>query len=234
MEASRRGRAGERRPPSRGSGQTGGVTYVVPLLVAAFIAVLDWWAVATDRRGIERWAKPGVMAFLIAAALLIPAESEAIRWAIVIGLAFGLVGDVLLFYDRFIPGAAAFLIGHLAYVVALLLVPQEPRGLLVGVVIVLLVAVFVGRKIVKGAWSQSHVLGGIVAAYMAVIGIVVILAVGSSSVIVEVAALLFLTSDALLAWARFVGPAPGRRVAVMVTYQLAQAGFVLAIPTLVP
>ena len=210
------------------------MTYVVPLAIAAAIAVLDWWAISIDRRSIERWAKPAVMVFLIAAALLIPAESNAIRWAIVIGLAFGLVGDVLLFYDRFIPGAAAFLIGHLAYVVALLLVPQEPRGLLVGGVIVLLVAVFVGRQIVAGAWHTSPLLGAIVATYMLVIGAVVVLAVGSTSVVVEIAALLFLTSDALLAWARFVGPAPGGRVAVMVTYQLAQGGFVLAIPTLVP
>ncbi len=210
------------------------MSYVVPLLVAALVAVLDWWAVGTDRRGIERWAKPAVMVLLVAAAVLIPADSEAIRWAIVAGLVFGLVGDVLLFFDRFIPGAAAFLVGHLAYVVALLMVPQEPRGLLVGAVIVSLVAVFVGRRIVAGAWAKSHVLGGIVAAYMLVIGAVVILAVGSSSVVVEIAALLFLTSDALLAWARFVGPAPGGRVAVMVTYQLAQAGFVLAIPALVP
>ena len=209
------------------------MTWVVPMAIAGGIAVLDWWAVGTDRRHIERWAKPAVMVFLIAAAVLIPAESEWIRWWIVIGLAFGLVGDVLLFQDRFIPGAAAFLIGHLAYVVALLLVPQEPRGLLIGAVIVLLVAVIVGRKIVAGAWSRSPRLGAIVATYMAVIGLVVILAVGSTSIVVEIAALLFLTSDALLAWARFVGWTPGGRVAVMVTYQLAQAGFVLAIPSLV-
>lgn len=208
------------------------MTYVVPLAIAAGIAVLDWWAVAADRRHIERWAKPAVMVFLIAAALLIPAESDAIRWAVIAGLALGLVGDVLLFYDRFIPGAAAFLVGHLAYVVALLMVPQEPRGLLVGGVIVLLVAVFVGRQIVAGAWRTSRLLGAIVATYMLVIGVVVVLAVGSTSLVVAVAALLFLTSDALLAWVRFVGPAPGGRVTVMVTYQLAQAGFVLAIPTL--
>ena len=208
------------------------MTWVVPFAIAAGIAVLDWWAVATDRRDIERWAKPAVMVFLIAAAVLIPAESDWIRWWIVIGLAFGLVGDVLLFFDRFIPGAAAFMVGHLAYVVALLLGPQEPRGLLVGGVIVLLVAVFVGRQIVAGAWAKAPLLGAIVAAYMLVIGVVVVLAVGSTSLVVAIAALLFLTSDALLAWARFVGPAPGGRVTVMVTYQLAQAGFVLAIPTL--
>ena len=206
--------------------------WILPMALAGVIAVLDWWAVAIDRRDIERWAKPTVMVFLIAAAVLIPAESDWVRWWIVIGLAFGLVGDVLLFADRFIPGAAAFLVGHLAYVAALVLVPQEPRGLLVGAVIVLLVAGLVGRKIVAGAWANAPLLGGIVAAYMAVIGVVVILAVGSTSMVAAIAALLFLTSDALLAWARFVGPAPGGRVTVMATYQLAQAGFVLAIPTL--
>ena len=96
------------------------------MAVAGVIALLDWWAVGTDRRGIERWAKPGVMVFLIAAAALIPAESDWIRWWIVIGLAFGLIGDVLLFQDRFIPGAAAFLVGHVAYIVAL--VPIEHGG----------------------------------------------------------------------------------------------------------
>ena len=47
--------------------------------------------------------------------------------------------------------------------------------------IVLLVAVFVGRQIVAGAWRRSPVLGGIVAAYMLVIGLVVVV-VGSGAV----------------------------------------------------
>ena len=206
--------------------------WVVPLAIAAGVAVLDWWAVGTDRRGIERWAKPGVMVFLIIAAVLIPAQSDWIRWWIVIGLAFGLVGDVLLFQDRFIPGAAAFLVGHLAYIVALVPIEHPLPAVVLGLVIVGAFAISLGRCITRGAWRQSPVLGGIVVAYMVTIGAVVVLAVGSWSTVAGIAALLFLTSDALLAWARFVGPAPGGRVTVMVTYQLAQAGFVLAIPTL--
>ena len=208
------------------------MTWVVPFAIAAGIAVLDWWAVATDRRDIERWAKPAVMVFLVVAALLIPAESDWIRWWIVIGLAFGLVGDVLLFQDRFIPGAAAFLVGHLAYIVALVPIEHPLPAVVLGLVIVGAFAMSLGRCIVRGAWRQSPVLGGIVVAYMITIGAVVVLAVGSWSTVAGVAALLFMASDTLLAWGRFVGSAPGGRVAVMVTYQLAQAGFVLAIPTL--
>ena len=209
------------------------VTWVLPMAIAGVIAVLDWWAVATDRRGIERWAKPAVMVFLIAAAVLIPAESDWIRWWIVIGLAFGLVGDVLLYADRFIPGAAAFLVGHLAYIVALVPIEHPLPAVAFGLVIVGAFAISLGRCIVRGAWRQSPLLGGIVVAYMITIGAVVVLAVGSWSTIAGIAALLFMASDTLLAWARFVGSAPGGRVAVMVTYQLAQAAFVLAIPTLV-
>lgn len=209
------------------------MTWVLPMAIAGVIAVLDWWAVGTDRRDIERWAKPAVMVFLMGAAVLIPAESDWIRWWIVVGLAFGLVGDVLLFQDRFIPGAAAFLVGHLAYVAALVPIEHPLPAVIFGVVIVVAFAVSLGRCIVRGAWNQSRLLGGIVVAYMITIGAVVVLAVGSWSTVVGVAALLFMSSDTLLAWARFVGSAPGGRVAVMVTYQLAQAGFVLAIPTLI-
>lgn len=215
------------------------------MAVAGVTAVLDWWAVADrqadrlgrsdgglNRRDIERWAKPAVMVFLIVAAVLIPAESEWIRWWIVIGLAFGLVGDVLLFQDRFVPGAAAFLIGHVAYIVALVPIEHPLPAVIFGLVIVGAFAISLGRCIVRGAWRQSPLLGGIVVAYMVTIGAVVVLAVGSWSTVAGIAALLFMASDTLLAWGRFVGSAPGGRVAVMVTYQLAQAGFVLAIPTL--
>lgn len=219
--------------------------WIVPMAIAGIIAVLDWWAVADrqadrldrsdgglNRRDIERWAKPAVMVFLIIAAVLIPAESDWIRWWIVIGLAFGLVGDVLLFQDRFIPGAAAFLIGHVAYIVALVPIEHPMPAVILGLVIVGAFAVSLGRCIVRGAWRQSPLMGGIVVAYMVTIGAVVVLAVGSWSTVAGIAALLFMASDTLLAWARFVGSAPGGRVMVMVTYQLAQAGFVLAIPTL--
>ncbi|MEX1209595.1 MAG: lysoplasmalogenase [Candidatus Nanopelagicales bacterium] len=219
---------------------------MVPMAIAGIIAVVDWWVVADrqadrlgrsdgglNRRDIERWAKPAVMVFLIIAAVLIPAESDWIRWWIVIGLGFGLVGDVLLFQDRFIPGAAAFLIGHVAYIVALVPIEHPMPAVILGLVIVGAFAVSLGRCIVRGAWRQSTVLGSIVVAYMVTIGAVVVLAVGSWSTVAGIAALLFMASDTLLAWARFVGSAPGGRVTVMVTYQLAQAGFVLAIPTLV-
>lgn len=207
------------------------IAYAALALAVATMA-LDWWAVARDRRHIEAWAKPLVMVLLIIAALAMLPASEWVRAWIVVGLIFGLLGDVLLFKDRFVPGAAAFMVGHLAYVVALLAVPHPPVALAFGLVVVMATAIGPGRCIVRGAWWRDRTLGIIVAAYMLVIGIMTVLAVGSYSTLVGVAALLFLLSDSLLGWGRFVGPATGGRVVVMITYQLAQLGFVLALPTL--
>jgi uncharacterized membrane protein YhhN len=73
----------------------------------------------------------------------------------------------------------------------------------------------------------------LVAVYMLAIGAMVVLAVGSWSTLAGIGALLFLASDTLLGWGRFVGSAPGGRVLVHATYHLGQALLVLALPGLV-
>ena len=44
-----------------------------------------------------------------------------------------------------------------------------------------------------------------------------------------IGALLFVTSDSMIAWSKFVAPFDAAPVAIMVTYHLAQAGFVLSL-----
>ena len=67
---------------------------------------------------------------------------------------------------------------------------------------------------------------------MLAIGAMVVLAVGTWSTLAGLGALLFLASDTLLGWGRFVGSAPGGRVLVHVTYHVGQALLVLALPAL--
>ena len=54
-----------------------------------------------------------------------------------------------------------------------------------------------------------------------------IVAAGTGLLVTAIGGALFVVSDALLGWGRFVGPAPGGRVLVHVTYHLGQAGLVL-------
>lgn len=200
--------------------------------LAAVAAVVDWWGVGGGRTRVEYVAKPAVLVLLIAAAVAVEPGSEWVRWWFVAGLVASLAGDVFLMLDRFVPGAAAFLLGHLAYITGLAVVGHPLPAVLLGVVIVGADLWGPGRCIVRGAGRRSRTMGVLVAVYMLAIGVMVVLAVGSWSTLAGLGALLFLASDTLLGWGRFVGSAPGGRVLVHATYHVGQALLVLALPDL--
>ena len=201
------------------------------LAIAAAVAVGDWIAVGSGARVPEYLLKPLTMVVLILAALALDPSSEAARGALVVGLVLSLVGDVLLMLpvDLFVAGLAAFLAAHVAYVVALWLLGVSVGGLLVGLVVVLLGALVVGRRIVAGAAATDRALAAPVTAYLAVISAMVVSALGVGAFFAVAGALLFYASDAVLGWTRFVSDFPRSRVVVMTTYHLGQAGLVLAL-----
>jgi uncharacterized membrane protein YhhN len=201
------------------------------LAIAAAVAVGDWIAVGSGARVPEYLLKPLTMVVLILAALALDPSSEGARGALVVGLVLSLVGDVLLMLpvDLFVAGLAAFLAAHVAYVVALWLLGVSVGGLLVGLVVVLLGALVVGRRIVAGAAATDRALAAPVTAYLAVISAMVVSALGVGAFFAVAGALLFYASDAVLGWTRFVSDFPRSRVVVMTTYHLGQAGLVLAL-----
>lgn len=201
------------------------------LALAAAAAVGDWVAVSAGAKVPEYVLKPLTMVVLIMAALQLDPSSEAARGALVVGLVLSLVGDVLLMVpgELFVPGLAAFLAAHVAYVVALWMLGVGLAGLLTGLVIVVIGAVVVGRRILAGAAAVDQALVGPVAAYLVVISAMVVSALGVASFFAVVGALLFYASDAVLGWTRFVHDVPHGRVVVMTTYHLGQAGLVLAL-----
>jgi uncharacterized membrane protein YhhN len=70
-----------------------------------------------------------------------------------------------------------------------------------------------------------------VAAYMVVISAMVASAIGTAEPLAVGGAVLFYTSDALIAWERFVASRRWHRLAIIVTYHLAQAGLALSLLT---
>lgn len=188
------------------------------------VAVFNEIAVLFGRRDAERWLKPGALVALIGVALSLGALDTSVgRW-ILVALVCSLAGDVFLLGDAegsFIRGLASFLLGHLAYVVAFFLLAQPTWSPVVALVLVALV--IVGRRVFLGARAQGGpVLGGAVAAYMAVIGTMAALGVSLGRPVLGAGALLFLVSDAVLGWDRFVARQPWARVVVMTTYHLGQ------------
>ena len=152
------------------------------------VAVFNEIAVLFGRRDAERWLKPGALVALIGVALSLGALDTSVgRW-ILVALVCSLAGDVFLLGDAegsFIRGLASFLLGHLAYVVAFLLLAPP-------------------------TWSP------VVALVMAALG------VSLGRPVLGAGALLFLVSDAVLGWDRFVARQAWARVVVMTTYHLGQ------------
>ena len=193
----------------------------------AVLALVDWYAVARDDRRTETWAKPATLLALILVALTYGAtDSSAGAWLLV-ALAFGLAGDVLLLEEsdtRFRLGLAAFLVGHLAFVASFVRLGLDPAGWAWVSWLVLSVCFFATRRVVPATFLRGgRALAFPVAAYTVVIGAMVILAFDTGEVVIAIGATVFAASDSILAVNRFVSPRPGAPVAVMVTYHVGQA-----------
>ena len=202
--------------------------------MAGALAFGDWIAVSPGVRAkrVEYLLKPAVMLALIAVAVCLDPENGAQRAWFVAGLVLSFAGDVFLMLpsDAFVPGLASFLLAHVAYVVGFAVGGLSGGWAVAGLAVVAVAGGTLGRKIVRTVNAGDHrELVVPVAAYMTVISAMVVLAFGSAEAFAIVGALLFFSSDALIAWDRFVAPKTWARPAIMVTYHLAQAGLVLSL-----
>lgn len=207
----------------------------VLLVMAGAFAATDWWAVLAERVSVRYVAKPATLVALVGVSLTVePTVSSTIRTAMVVGLVLSLAGDVFLLLDDrfFVAGLAAFLGGHIAYVVGLQMAPTALGWSLVGLALVVVCIATVGRRIVSGVVAgDRRSLVGPVVAYLVVISAMVVSAFGTRAPWALVGALLFYASDATLAWNRFLELRRWGPLAVMVTYHLGQAGLVFWLVT---
>lgn len=201
----------------------------VLLVTAALVASVDWWAVWARREAVRHVTKPGALVALIGVAVTLEPFDPTIRTWMVVGLVLSLAGDVFLMLPErwFVAGLASFLLGHVAYVVALQQAPRSLGWTAAGAAVVVACGATVGRRIVSVVASgPKRALTGPVIAYLVVISAMVVSAFGTSAGWAIAGALLFYVSDATLAWNRFVAPLRFGPLAVMVTYHLGQAGLV--------
>lgn len=210
---------------------TGGAT--AALAVAAAAAAVDWWAVQRARRPLEHLAKPATLAALVLAAVALDPADPAQRAWFVAGLVASLAGDVLLMVDErrlgpvdtFTAGLGAFLLGHVAYIVGFAV-----HGYDVTPAVVLVVApLAIGPRIVRGA--RPHGMALPVGLYIAVIAAMFASALASGSATAALGAALFVASDAMIGWSRFVRAFAGHRLAIIITYHVAQALLVVNLTT---
>ena len=202
--------------------------------VALIVAIADWVAVATQRKTLEYFAKPGVMLVLLVWLWQASGFSGSLVW-FGLGLVFSMAGDICLMLprERFIAGLVAFLLAHVAYVVGF---NQTPTAFnLAGFVLAVLVTLVflrVYRRIAAGLDASGQpALKTPVLIYSLVISVMLLSALltlaadtwqAGAAILVSAGALLFFLSDALLAWNKFVTPIKWGRLAVIITYHLGQ------------
>ncbi len=205
---------------------------VVLVVVAAIVACIDWWSVMKERPGAEYFAKPLVIVVLVGVALAIDGSDDPARGLVVAALGASLVGDVVLMAPEgpFAGGLGAFLVAHVLYIGALSgSVEAEPA--LAGLVIVVGLALGVVPQLLGAVRRHGLPITIAVAVYIVAVSATAVVAVGTGEPVAAIGGMLFLASDALLGWGRFVGPAPGGRTLVHMTYHSGQLGLVLWLAT---
>lgn len=202
-----------------------GATWVFLLLVALFFAPVDLP---------HKLFLP--VGFLFAASLWLTS------WEITLALLFSALGDLAGTYDNFLLQMGSFAIGHVFYIIFFIRrfvrksgpMTAKAKGYLtmLGICIAaLMVLVFI--KVVPGA--PAGVLRAGVGVYAVIICVMLFTALLQRSSLYALGALLFVVSDFILAWNKFVEPVPYRDILVLGTYFAAQwLLFVRATPYRVP
>jgi uncharacterized membrane protein YhhN len=210
-----------------------------PLILVVLLAAVDWIAVIKKNKVVEYIAKPLTMLSILLWIGLSAGFGGPMLW-FSIGVVFCLAGDVFLMLPRdlFIFGLIAFLLGQISFVIGFN--TSAPYLNLFGVFLVILLGVYISS--LYSALANSLVAQGKaklklpVLIYSLVISAMVYSAwmtffrsgwTVAASISAGVGALLFYTSDSILAWDRFVKPISHGRVINMITYHLGVIGIVL-------
>lgn len=202
---------------------------IVAFVATAILAVANWYSRWKHSDRIELITKPLTTIGAIAIAISADGPRSA-TIAAVIALTLCLIGDVALLpaVDQFIVGLAAFLLGHIAFIVMFGL-----RGLdhwtLSGIGI-LGCAVLLGTAavpIVRGASAKG--LGIPVRAYLVVISAMTIVGWATGNWLILLGATAFIISDSILGWGEFVAERAWTHVAIMVTYHAAIVSLALSL-----
>jgi uncharacterized membrane protein YhhN len=183
------------------------MTLVAVLFTIGFTGLLVW-AETADSPAL-RWFKMLASTGFIAIALSVGAVDSSFGRLVLVALALSWVGDLLLTYtarNAFLAGLVAFLLGHVAYVIAFGSLGVSLPVIAGVAVAIAILDVFVWR------WLAPHVgdMAGPVAAYVAVISVMVLMAFGAfgsgATWMIPLGATLFFVSDMLVARNQFVSP----------------------------
>ena len=198
-------------------------------IATAIAAITNWYSRVTVNDRVELISKP----LTTIGAIAIAALADGPRSATIVGLlalVLCLIGDVALLpaVDKFVVGLAAFLLGHIAFIVMFAQRGFE-RWTVSGVAIVGVAALLgtAAVPIVRGASAKG--LGIPVRAYLVVISSMCVLGWASGNWLIMLGAAAFIVSDSILGWGQFVAERRWMHLAIMVTYHIAIVSLALSL-----
>ena len=212
---------------------------------AFLLAILDWIAVLLAWKRVEYFTKPSVILLLLTWLILAGSQNPHLWW-FAAALVFSLGGDILLLLSNkfFLVGLFSFVLAHLAYVLGLN--PTFPPLNLASLVLFLVVGLtevqmyrfFFARLEApeKTDFQKPAII------YLIAIGLMVFSALVTMvrpemewgifpAILASAGALLFYSSDTLLAWNKFIHPTRANRMTTIITYHLAQFALIIAAVT---
>ncbi len=217
----------------------------IALAATLIFAFADWFAVARQNKTLEYVFKPATLLGVIALAFVwtqMPHDEWQARWFI-LGFVFSLLGDIFLMLPNtrwFIFGLGAFLLAHICYIIGLnpTLPPFNAFVLLLPCA---LVVGFVEWRVISSLRASNH--SSLIVPVIGY-GLAMLLMVFSAwatlfriewhetrRAFVIIGATLFLISDGMLAWNRFVKPFNAAKLGIIITYHLGQIALALSIQT---
>jgi uncharacterized membrane protein YhhN len=206
------------------------------LALAILAAVINEIAEELNKKTLVYIAKPAVMVFLLAWLYFYAGVSGPLLY-FALGILFSLGGDVFLMLpdmDRwFLPGLVSFLVAHIFYTIGFNFVipPLNLFGIFLAISIALFVAQIYRRLAAGLHASGKDRLRIPVLIYSVVISLMWLSALQTifdvswktnASLLVSIGATLFVASDIVLAWFKFVGPIKYGRLINLTCYHLGQ------------
>ena len=198
-------------------------------------ALLDWYAVYKGWKKLEFILKPLTMVLLFIFLFVNTDGLSGVTIWFGIGIILSMAGDIFLMLpkEQFIAGLVAFLLAHLAYIIGFnQTLPPFNLAALIWAVLLGIIAAQLHKQILVGLIKQGkESLQKPILAYMAVIAIMLLSALITLSrpewdtraaITVSIGAALFVLSDAILVWNKFVQPIKNGRVMNIAAYHLGQ------------
>jgi len=199
------------------------------------LAVLDWMACMFNWTRLRWFTKPATLLALTLWFRQVTSWQGPALW-FGLGLVFSLLGDIFLLLPRswFLVGLTAFLTAQILYIASLNPTPPPFPPAAITVAALMMAWALVFYRVFRAGLARipgNRRLRIGVGIYSLVLTLMLISAIltlfrteweTSNVILVICGALLFYTSDSLLAYDRFVRPVRYGRVLVMVTYHLGQ------------